>query len=145
MDRENTANVRNGKILSNSPFTLIDRPIIYLLSMRRKVSTLSEQVVKCICACDIEELGSLSEDKIAKSLCTLCMSKNFEIDNKLPISRFILREKMYRSVLVLEKKIQIPINELSKKLGFGSVNQFACEFIKFFAIDPWEYRKIKMK
>lgn len=115
--------------------------------MRRKVSTLSEQVVKCICACDIEELGSLSEEKIAESLglCRFSMSKKFETDNKLPISRFILREKMYRSVLVLEKKSQIPINELSRKLGFRSVSHFAREFVKFFAIDPWEYRKIKMK
>jgi AraC-like DNA-binding protein len=115
--------------------------------MRRKVTTLSEQVVQCICACDIEELGSLTEEKIAESLgqCRFSMSEKFEVDHKLPISRFILREKMYRSILMLEKRTQIPINELSRKLGFRSVNQFAREFVKFFAIDPWEYRKIKMK
>lgn len=115
--------------------------------MKRKINPLSEQVVKCICACDIEELGSLSEEKIAESLglCRFSMSTKFEIDHKLPISRFILREKMYRSVLVLEKKTQMPINELSRKLGFTSVNQFAREFVKFFAIDPWEYQKIKLK
>lgn len=115
--------------------------------MRRKTGKLSQQVVEYILTRDMEELATLSGVKIAKALHRnrSYLSRKFKLDQNIGIHQFILREKMHRTVFVLEKDNDISITELSRRLGFLSVERFVREFIKYLAIDPRKYRELKSR
>lgn len=113
--------------------------------MKSRTGKLSQQVVEYILTRDMEELATLSVEKIAKIVHRnrAYLYRKFKSDQKISIRQFILREKMHRTVFILEKDNEISITELSRRLGFLSVERFAREFIKYLAIDPRKYRELK--
>jgi AraC-like DNA-binding protein len=115
--------------------------------MKPGTGKLSQQVVEYILTRDIEELATLSTEKIAKTLHRnrAYLHRKFKSDQKISIHQFILREKMHRTVFVLEKNKEISIAELSRRLGFLSVERFVREFIKYLAVDPLRYRELKSR
>ena len=110
-------------------------------------STLSERVVELILTRNIESLGRLTEEKIAETLeiSPTYLLKIFETDQRISLSRFILREKIRRAFFILEKDHTISIEELSRKLGFRQTNDFSREFKKFIAIEPTKFKNLKNK
>jgi AraC-like DNA-binding protein len=118
-----------------------------LRKIKRKNGKLSQQVVEYILTRDMEELSTLSGEKIARALHRnrTYLYRRFKLDQNIGVHQFILREKMHRTVFVLEKDNDISITELSRRLGFLSVERFAREFIKYLAIDPRKYRELKTR
>ena len=115
---------------------------------KRKKNTLhSDRAVEYILTRDIESLSRLTEEKIAEVLeiSPAYLLKKFKIDQQIPLSRFIMREKIHRAVFILEKNHTVPIAELSEKLGFYHIDDFVREFESYLAIEPGRYRDLKIK
>ncbi|MCX6584842.1 MAG: helix-turn-helix domain-containing protein [Candidatus Aminicenantes bacterium] len=114
---------------------------------KRSAGKLSQQVVEYILTRDMEELATLSGEKIARALHRnrAYLYRKFKSDQNIGIHQFILREKIHRTVFLLGKNNDISITELSRRLGFLSVERFVREFIKYLAIDPRKYRELKSK
>jgi AraC-like DNA-binding protein len=67
----------------------------------------------------------------------------FIIDKKRSVKKFILWEKIHRASNILEKDQNITIAELSKRLGFFSIEQFNEAYERYFAIQPGKYQEIR--
>ncbi len=112
-----------------------------------KETRISEKAVELILTCKTEELQHLTETGIASiiGVDNQSLSQDFKIDQYISISDFILREKIYRAYFLLRKNSGISIDELSRKLGFSTVEDFNTEFEKHFAINPQKFRDIKIR
>ncbi|MCU0289838.1 MAG: hypothetical protein MUF15_26025 [Acidobacteria bacterium] len=113
--------------------------------MNKKISLIVEQAVEYILTRDIEELKTLTVEKIAGYLNvdTFYLLKAFENEQNVVLKNFITREKIYRAVFILEKNQCISIDEISEKLGFSQANDFAAEFQEYLAIDPHRYKELR--
>lgn len=110
-----------------------------------KINEISEQAIVFILTRNNEELKNLTDVEIAKNIGvnSSFLSNRFKKDQKISLSDFILREKLYRAYFILRKDDEKPIDELSRELGFSNVEDFDSEFEKFFAISPKVYKEIR--
>lgn len=106
---------------------------------------ISDMAVEFILTRRIEELKSLTVEEIARNIGVnrLFLSLSFFVGRKISLSNFILREKMHEAFFILEKDHRIPLDELSRKLGFIRCEDFNMEFEKYFAISPGKFRAIR--
>jgi methylphosphotriester-DNA--protein-cysteine methyltransferase len=104
----------------------------------------SDQVVEYILTRRDGELAILTTEGIASMLGVdlKVMYDTFEKDQKIPLERFITREKMHRAVFLLDKKKPITIDELAGKMGFPTSRQFALEFENYLLIEPQRYKHL---
>jgi AraC-like DNA-binding protein len=110
-----------------------------------KERDISEKAVEFILSRKTDELGKLTEEKIAQSIGTKIsnLSCSFKVDQKITIPDFILREKLYRAYLILREGSKKTIAELSDELGFVKVEDFNIEFENYFAITPKNYKDLR--
>lgn len=110
-----------------------------------KKRKISDRAVEYILTRKIDELRSLNAGKVAKSIGanSSYLSRCFETDQKISLGDFILREKIYRAIFILEKDFEISIAELSRELGFTQLDDFVREFRVIIAIDPEKYRDLR--
>jgi AraC-like DNA-binding protein len=112
-----------------------------------KQCRLSERAVKFILSRRVEELTALTAVKVAGSLgidaADLC--RQFEKDQSMSLERFILREKIYRALFMIEKNRDISQKTLAARLGFTSIQDFAAEFETFLLVKPHKYIYLKKK
>jgi AraC-like DNA-binding protein len=115
------------------------------MELKNNNLSISDQVVEYILTRNIDELGTLSQEKIADILGKdpTYLEGEFKRSQKISIPGFILREKMHRTVFLLEKQEDINFQELSRKLGFITVDHFVREFKNYLAIDPHKYKELK--
>ena len=106
---------------------------------------ISDRAVEFILTRRIEELKNLTVEKIAQRIGVnrFYLSLSFLIGRKISLPNFILREKMHEAFFILEKDQRIPLDELSRKLGFMRFEDFNMEFEKYFAISPGRFRDIR--
>jgi AraC-like DNA-binding protein len=106
---------------------------------------ITSQAVDYILTRKNEELGNLDVENVAKGIGAdrSYLSRNFKIEQEISLNDFILREKIYRAVFLLEKSHDISIEELSNKLGFRKVEDFVKEFSSIIAIEPDKYRNLR--
>lgn len=104
----------------------------------------SERVAAYIISLGTEELASLTEAKIADTLGMdlADLVQTFKSHQKITLDRFIVRQKMYRSLLLLDKNHKISIQELANKLGFPRIEPFAREFKNYLLIEPQVYKDL---
>ena len=115
------------------------------MKLMKNNSSISDQVAEYILTRNIDELGTLSQEKIADMMGQdlAYLARKFKRSQKISIPGFILREKMHRTVFLLEKEEEINFQELSRKLGFITVDHFVREFKSYLAIDPYRYKELK--
>ena len=91
-----------------------------------------------------EELASLTGREIAETLGLDLshLSETFEAQQHIELDQFITREKLHRSVFILDEDHEISIDDLARKLGFRETRQFAREFENYLLIPPRRYREI---
>ncbi|HLP47127.1 MAG TPA: helix-turn-helix domain-containing protein, partial [Candidatus Kapabacteria bacterium] len=104
----------------------------------KKNSLLVDRAVEFILTRNIDELGALTEEKIAGNLKvqTSYLSETFKNEQNIALKRFITREKIHRAIFILEKNQELSIEEISNKLGFPGSDDFVMEFQEYLAIDP---------
>ncbi|NIM13041.1 MAG: helix-turn-helix domain-containing protein [Candidatus Aminicenantes bacterium] len=112
--------------------------------MKKQKNKGSDSVVEFILTCSVEELASLGKQKIAETLGLdpARMSEAFEADQRISVEQFIIREKLHRSVFILDEDCEISIDDLAEKLGFRETEQFAREFESYLLIPPQRYKEI---
>jgi len=111
--------------------------------MRRK--KIPERAVDFILSRKDEDLKGIKVHEVARKIKAnrSYLSRAFKKEQRLSITGFISREKVYRALFILDKDQQKPIEELSQELGFPHIEDFILEFKKHIAIDPVRYRDIK--
>ena len=108
---------------------------------------ISHKVVEFILTRKLGELSTLTSEEIsaALNLDPVEMTHVFEADQRIPLDRFILREKLYRALSLIDKKPGISIEELAKKMGFLQTGEFTREFKTLFLIDPDRYKELVLQ
>jgi transcriptional regulator GlxA family with amidase domain len=108
---------------------------------------LCDKAVEFILTRDIEELGALTEEKVAETLEVKSsdLTEIFETHQPLALNHFISREKIYRAVFMLEKNPLTSIEGLSTQLGFCQIDDFVMEFQNHIFIDPYRYKELKLR
>jgi AraC-like DNA-binding protein len=105
---------------------------------------LCDRVEEYILTCDIEELGVLTEKRIAEALDVNPseLIRKFARHQRIALNRFLVRERIHRAVFMLEKDRSIPVASLSEKLGFSRTDEFVMEFKNYVAVHPNKYREL---
>jgi len=113
----------------------------------KKNTFLCDKAVEFILTRDIDELGALTEEKVAETLEVKPsdLAEIFKTHQPIALNHFISREKIYRAVFMLEKNPSTSIEGLSTQLGFCQVNDFAVEFQNHIFIDPYRYKELKLR
>jgi AraC-like DNA-binding protein len=103
---------------------------------------LCDRVVEYIMTCDVEELGVLTEKRIAEALdiSPSELVRKFARHQRIALNRFLVRERIHRAVFMLEEDRSIPVATLSEKLGFSRSDEFVMEFKNYLAVHPNKYR-----
>jgi AraC-like DNA-binding protein len=106
---------------------------------------LSEQAVDFILTRNTEELAHLTETGISRVLGASrdVLRRLFKANQRISLDRFILREKLHRAFLVMDKEPEISDEMLSRILGFRNSKSFSQEFENYLAIKPARYKKLR--
>lgn len=105
---------------------------------------LCDRVVEYILTRDNEELGGLTEERIAEVLdmSPSELTRKFARHQRIALNRFLIRERIHRAVFIMEKDRSIPVSTLSEKLGFSRSDEFIMEFKNYLAVHPNKYREL---
>jgi YesN/AraC family two-component response regulator len=116
-----------------------------LNSSRKRRISMAEKAAEFILKMEDEKIRFLAAKDVAKRLNKnlILLSPVFFLFQKISLSKYIIREKIYRAYFILEKDQEIPAKNLSERLGFVSPQVFKDEFEKFFCVKPEMYQKIK--
>ena len=112
----------------------------------KKNTFLCDKAVEFILTRDIDELGALTEEKVAETLEVKPsdLAEIFKTHQSITLNHFILREKIFRAVFMLEKNPSISIERLSTQLKFCQIDDFVMEFQNNIFIDPYRYKELKL-
>ncbi len=113
-----------------------------------KREKVSERAVGIILTCRDEELSTLRGKDIAEvmGIHPVYLSQRFKIDQKISLSQFINREKIYRAIFILDRDHEISVETLARRLGFPGVENFVNKFESILPIKPEKYQELaKMK
>ncbi len=107
-----------------------------------KVSSFSEKVIQYILACSDEQLGNLTIEKITRELevSQSHLYQTFKNEKNITPAKFLNMIKMFRSATLLERKKNLPIKKISKKMGFANPDYFIKVFREHFGTTPGKYR-----
>jgi two-component system response regulator YesN len=107
----------------------------------------SDQVVEYIYARDLETLGRLSVNELAKNFSTsrFRLGRKFEKEKNIKLSDFLTLVKMQRAAEILGQKgnKKIFMGRLARQLGYKTPEYFVNLFMRYFYIHPRAYREIK--
>jgi AraC-like DNA-binding protein len=106
---------------------------------------LSERAVDFILSRNIDELAHLTEVGISEVLGAnqAVLRRLFRASRRISLARFILREKLHRAVLVMDREPGISVEMLSNKLGFQNSENFSRAFEDYLAIKPTRYKQLR--
>lgn len=106
---------------------------------------LCDRVVEYILTRDVDTLGALTIDMLAESydISAAELIKTFALYQRIPLDRFIIRERIHRAVFMLEKDHSVEVEELSRRLGFAKPRDFIMEFKNYLAVHPNKYVQVR--
>jgi AraC-like DNA-binding protein len=107
-----------------------------------KNNNFSGQVVDYILKCDLEQMRNITVDGISThfGVTKMTLITNFRTRMGITPGKFITREKLHRSLVLMVKNPRLTIEEIRKKLGFSSSDYFIRIFRRFFGTSPGRYR-----
>lgn len=106
---------------------------------------LCQRVVEFILSLNTRELVELNEPAIALifDVDPLSLSRQFEKEKKITLTKYIVRERVYRAFFSIEKNPLVSGTELSAEFGFFTTDIFNREFKNIFLIHPERYIFLK--
>ncbi|MCX6584514.1 MAG: AraC family transcriptional regulator [Candidatus Aminicenantes bacterium] len=110
-----------------------------------KKKSLSDLAVEFILKCKDEELGELTVSEIARTfkVSESFLSRKFTGDKVFTLGKFIFRERMFRSALLLHGNRKLTIKSLADMMGFSDYDYFIRAFKKHYGVSPSRYRYCK--
>lgn len=108
-------------------------------------ASISERAVEYILSRAFDELKQLTDSTIAEALgvSTAYLCRKFRKDREIKLNDFIVREKIYTAIHILERDTVISIDHLARQLGFWETNSFVHAFKDYIAVEPQRYRELK--
>jgi AraC-like DNA-binding protein len=108
---------------------------------------LVEKIIEFILSARIDDFSQLNVGKIACefNMKVSYISRKFKEETKMLLSKFIEYERIKRAEELLKIKNNIPIEEISRMIGFETCHHFRKKFKKKNGITPGFYRKIMKK
>ena len=90
--------------------------------------------------CDLLELAQFDESRLSEILeLNEADLRDREDSSASGLSELVLREKVHRSLHLIENSDEITTEELAEKLGFSSKDEFARQFKKNLLVEPDRY------
>jgi transcriptional regulator GlxA family with amidase domain len=108
---------------------------------------LSCKMIEYILSCDDNELAHLDHHSLAENfgVSVRRLDRIFLIHAGLGAEDYIIREKIYRAILMIEQSDTITGEYISRKLGFGEFRLFARQFERLMLVKPDHYIYLKKK
>lgn len=106
---------------------------------------LSDEVLQYVISVNDYEFAEMNVGTLACSFKTdrFKLSRQFKKKTGMTLEDFLLREKMTRAALLLSAHENIPVKEISRKVGFCTCDYFIRKFRKYYGIAPGRYRVLK--
>ncbi len=113
--------------------------------MKNKYLNLPEQVIIYIMNLRMEQLREITVDELTRKfqVSKPTLIEKFKIEKGFTPGQFILREKMNRSIIIMEKSPHLTIKRLTKMMGFCSCDYFIRVFKEHFGLSPNHYKVIR--
>jgi len=110
-----------------------------------KKKSISDQAVEFILKCKDEELGELTVSEIARAfnVSESFLSRKFTRDKVFTLGKFIFRERMFRSAMLLQGNRKLTVKSLADMMGFSDYDYFIRAFKKHYGVSPSRYRYCK--
>jgi AraC-like DNA-binding protein len=107
-----------------------------------KDNSFSEKVIRYILSRSDEQLGNLTIQKITMELevSQSHLYQTFKDEKNITPAKFLNMIKMFRSATLLERKRNLPVKKISKKMGFANPDYFIKVFREHFGTTPGKYR-----
>lgn len=108
---------------------------------------LSCKMIEYILSCSDDELAHLDTHALSKrsGIDVQGLNRMFLLHTGLEAGEYILREKIYRAILMIEQTDNISGEDISRKLGFGEFRFFARQFERLMLVNPDHYIFLKKK
>lgn len=112
-----------------------------------KHTAITERVVKYIMVLSLKELSQITCYQIAEEfkINNCYLSSKFKKDTNILLFDFIEGEKMIRARRLLETRLDLTIEDISRMSGSEKIEQFRAKFKKHFFVTPGIYRKFYKK
>lgn len=108
-----------------------------------KKNNFSQEVIDYILNCNLKKLKDVTVDEISGhfGVTKMTLTTKFRTQMGITPGKFILREKLYRALVLMVKNPRLTIEELRKKIGLSSSDYFIRVFRNFFGTSPGRYRE----
>ena len=108
---------------------------------------LCNQAVEYILTQPVENLANLTVAEIARHLDVShsYLARKFKAERDYPLREYLFREKMIRSVYLLQNEENMTIRDLARMMGFFDAEYFAYLFKQHFGVSPGRYRSSKKR
>ncbi|MCK5055045.1 MAG: helix-turn-helix transcriptional regulator [Candidatus Aminicenantes bacterium] len=115
--------------------------------MEKNRKKLCNRIVDYILNCPLEKLDNLTVDDIAKKfqISKMHLIRSFKICRNITPGKFIVREKMIRALLLMQKNGNLTVNRIAEILGFSTADYFIRVFKNHFGKPPCQYLDCKAK
>jgi AraC-like DNA-binding protein/transposase len=114
---------------------------------KKKVSPkqLVEKIVEYISQLEIDEIETLSVDKISMDLNVdrKKIWRYFKKEKKITLKAYLFRLKITHAAILLKNKPELTVKQIAEKIGYYSYSYFIHIFKKHYGITPGRYREIK--
>ncbi len=106
---------------------------------------LCNRAVEYILMQPVENLANLTVAEIARHLDVShsYLARKFKAERDFPLREYLFREKMVRSVFLLQKETNMTVRDLARTMGFFDAEYFAYLFKQHFGVSPGRYRMCK--
>lgn len=110
-----------------------------------KEQSISDRAVEFILECKDEELGRLTVSEMARAfgVSESFLSRKFTKDKYFTLGKFIFRERMFRSAMLLQGNRKLTVKSLADMMGFSDYDYFIRAFKKYYGVSPSRYRYCK--
>ena len=106
---------------------------------------ISNQVIRHVLTATDQKFADLSVGTLAYSfkIDRFKLLRQFKRQTDMTLEDFLLREKMARAAFLLKAYVDIPVKEVSERIGFCTCDYFIRKFKSFYGLPPGRYREFK--
>ncbi len=107
---------------------------------------LEERAAAYILECNLDQLRELTVSKLTRyfKVSKAHLTNKFKQGKGITPGKFILREKMVRAALLMERDGQLTVKKLTEIMGFSACDYFIRIFKHHLGLSPKKYREIRI-
>ena len=115
--------------------------------MGKNRKELCDCVIDYILNCPLDKLNNLTVDNITKKfkVSKMHLIRSFKICRKITPGKFIVREKMIRALLLMQRNGNLTVYQTAEILGFSTTDYFIRVFKDHFGKPPCQYLDCQAK